>query len=114
MGVREKTETVTVTKLVPFCDVCGKDCPATQQHSCFVCGRKGGYCCIRGQQLGGDNGKLLELFVNVCKDCDAASKDVCGEPFAESVKAVVAAADAKAVGVLAQWKAWSEERRGRK
>lgn len=112
MGVREYTE--TVVRRVPTCDVCDKDMPETMKYSCFVCGRRGGYCCVWGRQLGGENGKLLELFVNVCKDCDAAGKDVCGTPFPELVRETVAAADAKAAGLIARWKAWAEERRARK
>lgn len=109
MGVREAVE--TVKRLVPFCDVCGKDCPVTWQHSCFVCGRKGGYCCIHGQQLAGENGNLLELFVQVCTDCDAAGKDVCGVPFQTLIRDAVGGADAKAAELIVRWKAWAGERR---
>lgn len=111
MGQREVTE--TVKRLVPTCDVCGKDSPTTYQRSCFVCGRACCYRCLLGKQLAGDNTKLLELFVNACRECDAADKDVCGTPFSELVREAVAKADDQANLLLARWRAWSAERRAK-
>lgn len=112
MGQREVTE--TVKRLVPTCDVCGQDWPVTYARHCFICGRSTCFRCNKGRQLAGSNGKLLELYVLVCTDCQAADKDVCGTPFSELIREGIANADSAATKLLERWKEWSEERRAKR
>ena len=111
---KQRTETRTVE--VECCDLCGRDVGGFSPRHCCVCNRSGCYQCLAGTPFysaDDDRRAYMDLFMSICKDCEAAGNDVAGVPFLESMRVAVDNCDAELRRLMARWREWAAERRAK-